>query len=76
MSIAASPGRQAGRSSPAPQASPAANPVDIRLGRKIIRQPAAKAQRKRVLQVANQLAQETDWRGDLARSVIDVIEEE
>ena len=46
-----------------------ANPVDIRIGRH-----AAKAHRKRVREVANRLARETDWRGDLARSVRDVIE--
>lgn len=45
------------------------NPVDIRIGRH-----AAKAHRKRVREVANRLAQETDWRGDLARSVKDVID--
>lgn len=47
------------------------NPVNSRLGRN---QYAARAHRKRVREVANQLAQETDWRGDLARSVQDVID--
>lgn len=45
------------------------NPVDIRIGRH-----AAKAHRKRVREVANRLATEADWRGDLARSVKDVID--
>lgn len=41
------------------------NPVNSRLGRN---QHTARAQRKRIREVANQLAKETDWRGDLARS--------
>lgn len=40
------------------------------------REYMAKAHRKRVRQVANQLIKESDWRGDLARSVLDVIETE
>lgn len=47
------------------------NPVNERLGRNKF---TARAQRKRVLEVANRLAKETDWRGDLARSVQDVID--
>ena len=45
------------------------NPVDYRIGRH-----AAKAHRKRGREVSNRLAQETDWRGDLARSVKDIID--
>lgn len=49
------------------------NPVNARLGRN--RPPPRKrAQRKRVRQVANELVKESDWRGDLARSVLDVID--
>lgn len=52
------------------------NPVNYRIGRrrKLISQPAANAERRHILEVANRLATETDWRGDLARSVKDVIE--
>jgi hypothetical protein len=52
------------------------NPVNIRLGkrRKIIAQPTAKAQRRRKLEVVNRLATENNWRGDLARSVKDVMD--
>lgn len=52
------------------------NPVNYRIGRrsKLISQPKANAERRRILAVANQLATETDWRGDLARSVKDVID--
>lgn len=32
------------------------------------------AERRRKLEVANRLATETDWRGDLARSVRDIID--
>ena len=45
------------------------NPVDYRIGRH-----AAKAHRKHVREVANRLAKESDWRGDLARSVRDIID--
>lgn len=51
------------------------NPVNVRLGRNRP-QPRKRAQRKRVRQVANELVKESDWRGDLARSVLDVIETE
>ena len=52
------------------------NPVNERLGRrrKVISQPTANAERRRKLEVANRLATETDWRGDLARSVRDIID--
>lgn len=38
------------------------------------REYMAKARRKRVRQVANELVKESDWRGRLARSVLDVID--
>jgi hypothetical protein len=47
------------------------NPVNARLGRNNY---TARAHRKRVREVTNKLARETDWRGDLARSVQDVID--
>lgn len=50
---------------------------NTRLGRlrgKLIKQHAAKAERRRILTVANTLATEGDWRGDLARSVKEVID--
>jgi hypothetical protein len=52
------------------------NPVNARLGRrqKLIAQPTAAAERRRKLEVVNRLAKETDWRGDLARSVKEVID--
>jgi hypothetical protein len=52
------------------------NPVDYRLGRrrKAIAQPTANAERKRKLEVVNRLVTENNWRGDLARSVKDVID--
>lgn len=40
------------------------------------REYMAKAHRKHIRQVANELVKESDWRGDLARSVLDVIEPE
>lgn len=56
----------------------APNPVSVRLCRrhKIIAQPKAKIDRRRVLETANRLVTESDWRGRLARSVLDVIEME
>ena len=47
------------------------NPVDFRIGRHRHRMHA---ERRRRLEVANRLTTETDWRGDLARSVKEVIE--
>jgi len=47
------------------------NTVNARLGRHRHRMHA---ERRRRLEVVNQLAKETDWRGDLARSVKDVID--
>lgn len=47
------------------------NPTDIRLGRHRHRMHA---ERRRKLEVVNQLATETDWRGDLARSVKEIID--
>lgn len=47
------------------------NAVNARLGRHRHRMHA---ERRRMLEVVNRLAQETDWRGDLARSVKDVID--
>lgn len=40
------------------------------------REYMAKARRKRVRQVANELVKESDWRGRLARSVLEVLEPE
>lgn len=40
------------------------------------REYTAKARRKRVRQVTNDLVKATDWRGRLAQSVLDVIEPE
>ncbi len=53
--------RQAGQSSRSPAA-------------KLIAQPTAKAERRRRLEVANQIAIESDWRGDLARIGAEVID--
>lgn len=49
------------------------NPVNARIGRHRPA-PRKRAQRKRVRQVANELVKATDWRGRLARSVLDVID--
>lgn len=49
------------------------NPVNARLGRKR-GDYSARAHRKQVRRMVNRLAQETDWRGDLARSVQDIID--
>ncbi|HWV44080.1 hypothetical protein [Pseudorhodoplanes sp.] len=54
----------------------APNPVSVRRRHKIIAQPKARVERRRVLETANRLVTESDWRGDLARSVLDVIETE
>lgn len=52
------------------------NEVDYRIGRrrKMIAQPTKNAERRRKLEVANRLATENNWRGDLARSFKDVID--
>lgn len=52
------------------------NSVSVRLGRrhKIIAQPKARVERRRVLETANRLVTESDWRGRLAQSVLDVID--
>jgi hypothetical protein len=52
------------------------NPVSTRLGRrhKVIARPKARVERRRVLETANRLVTESDWRGRLARSVLDVID--
>lgn len=47
------------------------NDVNIRLGRHRHRMHA---ERRRKLEVVNQLVNEQDWRGDLARSVRDIID--
>ena len=47
------------------------NAVNIRLGRHRHRMHA---ERRRKLEVVNRLAKETDWRGDLARSVKEVLD--
>lgn len=51
------------------------NPVNARIGRHRTA-PRKRAHRKHVRQVANELVKATDWRGRLARSVLDVIEPE
>lgn len=51
------------------------NPVNARIGRHRPA-PRKRAHRKHVRQVANELVKESDWRGRLARSVLDVIEME
>lgn len=54
----------------------APNPVSVRLGRrhKIIAQPKAKIDRRRVLETANRLVTESDWRGRIERTATDVID--
>jgi hypothetical protein len=47
------------------------DPVSARLGRHRHRM---RAERRRMLEKVNQLAKETDWRGDLARSVQGIID--
>jgi hypothetical protein len=47
------------------------NQVNFRLGRHRHRMHA---ERRRKLEVVNRLATETDWRGDLARSVKEIID--
>lgn len=47
--------------------------MNARLGKRR-NEYAARAKRKHVMQVANRLAQESGWRGDLAKTVKDVID--
>lgn len=47
------------------------NAVNDRIGRHRHRM---RAERRRMLEKVNQLAKETDWRGDLARSVQGIID--
>jgi hypothetical protein len=46
----------------------------IKRRHKLIAQPTAKVNRRRYLEVANQIATECDWRGEIARAGQDVID--
>lgn len=51
------------------------NPVNERLGRRRGNY-AERAHKKKVRQVCNQLAQESGWKSDLARSCMEVLSDE
>lgn len=52
------------------------NPVNVRLGRrrKVITQTKSAIERRKMLEVANRISTERDWRAEIARAGQDVID--